>query len=90
MSVATKIAEFLAGEADYDPRALLREARAELSSLPGRVMVDNQGVQFGPNCWISHEQITGSADELNRREDMIASQYMIWLDSAKATGESHG
>lgn len=51
------------------------------------VTVSHDGVQFGPYCFISHEQITGhAASVLNEaaegRGGVIAMQYMRWLNTA--------
>lgn len=44
------------------------------------VTVDAQGVRFGENCWISHEQITNRpADALNSVDDITSRNYMAWL-----------
>lgn len=51
MSIAGKIAEFLAGEADYDPLALLREAKAELAIVK-EVKAPKRGLLFDSQ-WVN-------------------------------------
>jgi hypothetical protein len=49
------------------------------------VVVSKQGVRFGPNCWISHEQITSrTAEELNAGAGIIAREYMQWVSENMA------
>jgi hypothetical protein len=80
---------------DRDLEILLRTAADAFAypaaARPGEVTeaeikVSAQGVSFGPNCWISHEQITGmSAAELNARKRIVAKNYMAWVDAALAS-----
>lgn len=54
-----------------------------------RVVVDQQGVRFGPSCWFSHEKITGlPAGELNKRRfsngRVAVGKYMQWVDAMLA------
>lgn len=54
------------------------------------VVVCRQGVQFGPNCWFSHEKITGwTAEELNNGScGLTARKYMEWVSARIAAAPS--
>lgn len=47
------------------------------------VLITSQGVSFGPNCWYSHERITGlTAAQLNGNEPgrtLTGLNYMKWV-----------
>jgi len=39
-----------------------------------KIVVDQQGISFGDNCWVSHEAIMGSGP-------IVEKQYKSWFSS---------